>query len=238
MSHSSLELLVVMPAYNEAATVASVVREWFVELDHQTCDFKFLAIDDGSTDSTHQVLEELKHELGDRLEVLSHTNRGHGQSCMAGYRIAIERRIPFVFQIDSDGQSDPRYFGNFWASRDLHDVIYGRRIRSDGRRRVLASLILRVLLKVVTKADCVDANVPYRLMSTKTCASAISGIPTDMFLANVALAVVLRKNPEIHHGAIQIGFPPRRGGEPSVPLRKFAGRALELLGQMKRAGIC
>lgn len=226
-----------MPVFNEQASISGVVRDWFTSLASHVGEFTLLAINDGSTDDTESILTALHEKLGPRLEILSRPNRGHGQSCIEGYRIAIERNIPYILQIDSDGQSDPRHFPEFWNLRDPNDVIYGKRTRRDGFRRILASTVLRILLRTIVKADCVDANVPYRLMKTRACADAIRAVPSDVFLANIALAVLLRKNPTIRQGQVPIGFPPRHGGEPSVPFTKFASKAAELFAQLKKAGI-
>jgi dolichol-phosphate mannosyltransferase len=231
------ELLVVMPVFNEQASVETVVREWIAMLGSVTPGFRILAIDDGSTDNTARILGDLQNEFGEQLEWLRRPNRGHGQTCVEGYRVALDRRIPFVFQIDSDGQSDPRYFAEFWTRRNDFDVIYGKRTRQDGLRRIAASLILRSALLMFARVDCVDANVPYRLMNAKACASAIHAIPDDIFLANVALAVALRKSTTVRHGFVPIGFPARHGGEPSVPFLKFASKGIELFAQLKKAGI-
>ncbi len=231
------KLLVVMPIHNEQASVEKVTREWFAELENTVGEFTLLAIDDGSTDDTPAILRVLAEHYGPRLEWISRPNRGHGQTCIQGYRIALDRGIPFLFQIDSDGQSDPKYFAEFWNQRNDFDVIYGKRNRQDGLRRVVASQVLRCCLRLFAKVDCVDANVPYRLMDTVSCAAAIRSIPEDLFLANVGLAVALGKSPSIRHGSIGIGFPPRHGGEPSVPFLKFASKAIELFAQLKKAGI-
>ena len=222
-----------MPVFNEQASVEKVIGEWFPELERTAHGFTLLAIDDGSTDATPDILKSLQAQLGPRLEWVSRENRGHGQTCIEGYRIALERGIPFVFQIDSDGQSDPRHFSEFWERRNDFDVIYGKRTRQDGFRRVMASLVLRHALRVLAKADCVDANVPYRLMNTAACSDAIRSIPPAIDLANIGLAVRLKRQPAIRHGHIDIGFPPRHGGEASVPLSKFAVKAVELFRQLK-----
>lgn len=234
---STPRLLVVMPVFNEQASIQQVVASWFAALHQTVGDFSLLALNDGSTDDTEVILQKLTAELGPRVEILSRANRGHGQTCLQGYRLAVERRIPYILQIDSDGQSDPSYFPNFWANRERFDVIYGKRSRKDGIRRVVASRVLKALLRYHTKADCVDANVPYRLMNTPACTAAIQAIPSDFDLANVALAVILRKNPMIRHGEVPIGFPPRLGGEPSVPFLKFAVKARELFQQLASSGI-
>lgn len=226
-----------MPVFNEEEAISQVVRAWFAILDQTVSNFTLLAINDGSTDDTEARLEELRLDLGERVEIHSRPNRGHGQSCIEGYRIALDRNIPFILQIDSDGQSDPQYFPRFWDQRAQFAVIYGKRDRHDGIRRIIASNVLRVLLLLLAKADCVDANVPYRLMDAAPCATAIRGIPGDIFLANIALAVVLKKDSSIRHGCIPIGFPPRAGGEPSVPFSKFAAKGLELFRQLHQSGI-
>ncbi len=226
-----------MPVFNEQVAINQVMRAWFTMLDEKVGDFTLLVLNDGSTDGTQEQLDKLATELGSRLEIVTHPNRGHGQSCIAGYKIGLDRNIPFILQVDSDGQSDPSYFSDFWALRDRFDVIYGKRKRNDGARRVLASIVLRLLLRLVARVDCVDANVPYRLMNSRACASAILAIPQDVFLANVALAVVLKKDAAIRHGSSPIGFPPRMGGEPSVPFSKFAAKGLELFRQLAKAEI-
>ena len=185
MISSPSQLLVVLPVFNEQEVISTVIREWFGVLDSEVVDFTILAIDDGSTDTTLKSLESLESDLGERLEIISRPNRGHGQSCIEGYRIAIDRKIPFILQIDSDGQSDPKHFPDFWNRREHHDVIYGKRSRHDGARRIFASAVLRLMLRLFAGADCGDANVPYRLMDTHACADSIRSVPADIFLANV-----------------------------------------------------
>jgi dolichol-phosphate mannosyltransferase len=234
MPDTKPELLVVMPVYNEEASIAKVVGDWFAEMDKIVENFVILAIDDGSTDETPKILKQLRRSLGVRLDVISRPNKGHGQSCLQGYRVACSRKIPYVLQIDSDGQCDPSYFCGFWDKRTEFDVIYGRRTREDGLRRIIASRFLRSMLYQLFDANCVDPNVPYRLMSTAKCAKTFERIPPDFALANVALALLLRKDAHVRHGDVPIRFLERYGGEPSVPFYKFAVKALELFRQLRR----
>jgi len=229
------EIILVMPVYNEQASVRKVVMEWFQEIENWTEQFVFLAINDGSTDGTALILKRLEQQLGERFQVLHNKNQGHGQSCLEGYRIACERGIPYVFQIDSDGQCDPQYFFKFWRQREKCDVIYGsRKRRDDGWRRVVASMVLRLTLLAITRSNCIDANVPYRLMRTTHLAPKVKRVANDFFLANVALAVLLRRDKSWRQGVVPIHFRERYGGEPSVRLAKFGQKAMELTSQLKR----
>jgi dolichol-phosphate mannosyltransferase len=234
---STPDLAIILPVYNEQASVRKVVLEWFQEIENWTENFAFLCLNDGSTDDTLKILARLRDQLGPRLEILTHTNRGHGQTCLVGYRLACEENIPNVLQIDSDGQCDPQYFFRFWRLREKFDVIYGFRTkRDDGWRRVLASLILKTVLLTTQRAHCADANVPYRLIRTEKLLPILDRIPSDFFLANVALAVLLKKSRWNHHH-IPIRFRERYGGEPSVKLGKFSEKAVQLVTQLSKIKI-
>ena len=229
------ELLVVMPVYNEQASARKVVTEFFTEIQNWTEDFVFLALDDGSTDETPRILQRLRDQLGDRFEIIRHANRGHGQTCLAGYRIAAERGIPHVLQIDSDGQCDPQYFFRFWRLRNQADAIYGLRTRrDDGARRMIASMVVRLLLLGVFRVVCLDSNVPYRLLRTEKVRPWLDRIPTDFSLANIGLAILMRMDPTCRHAYVPIHFRPRYGGEPSVGLSRFGQKAFELHRNIKK----
>ena len=91
--------LAVVPAYNEEATVASVVREL---KEHQP-RFDVLVVDDGSTDATRRVAEG----AGARVLPLPF-NLGIGGAVQAGFAYAREHDYAYMVQVDGDGQHDPR----------------------------------------------------------------------------------------------------------------------------------
>ena len=229
------ELLIVMPVFNEEGCVESVLQEWTREFDRSGIDFCLLLIDDGSTDGTPAILERWVREHGaGRAEIISRANRGHGQTCLEGYRRACGQGVPWVFQIDSDGQCEPSYFPALWEQRRGHEVVYGRRARRrDGWKRVLASALVRKVVKLATGADCIDANVPYRLMSTTNLLPLVDSIPGNFDLANIALAVQIQRA-GWRETSVPIVFRPRAGGEPSVPLSRFARKAFELFFQLRQ----
>lgn len=227
------ELMVVIPVFNEEQCIDSVLREWTGELDRSGIDYGLLLLDDGSTDHSPAILEEWQRKSSaGRVETMRHANKGHGQTCLEGYRIACQRGVPWVFQIDSDGQCDPAYFSALWGQRVTHDVVYGHRTkRRDGWRRVMASSLVRLVVRAASGADCIDANVPYRLMRTANLSTLVDSIPPDFDLANIALAVQI-KRAGWRECAVPIIFRSRAGGEPSVPLTRFAVKARELFGQL------
>ncbi len=228
------ELLVVVPVYNEEQCIDLVLSEWIEELNRSGIDYGLLLLDDGSTDRTPAIIAQwLKGRANNCLEVVRQSNRGHGQTCLEGYRVVCDRKIPWVLQIDSDGQCDPAYFSAVWAKRNEHDVVYGHRSeRRDGWKRVLASALVKIVVKVSSGADCIDANVPYRMMRTQNLRPLVNSIPSDFDLANIALSVQL-KRAGWRECSVNIVFRPRAGGEPSVPLSRFVRKAFELIAELR-----
>lgn len=245
MPESGELLYVVMPAYNECATVAAVVREWAQVFDALSLRWVLLALDDGSKDDTLAVLEALRAELPN-LEVVAKPNSGHGQTCIEGYRLALARGADWVFQIDSDGQCDPRYFAALWRGREQHPVVFGRRRhRDDGEARRVISWMCTLATRAITGVAVHDPNVPYRLMRADVLSHAVVEFPGDFKLANVLLSVVLQKALAERLGFVEIGFRERAGGQPSVKWTQFAGEGVKLCRELvatrgfaaRRAGV-
>jgi dolichol-phosphate mannosyltransferase len=228
-----LELAVIIPVYNERDSIQKVIQEWIQELEKWCQHFIIVAINDGSHDDSLAILRQLQNKIEKRLHVISRPNRGHGQTCLEGYQHAARLGADYVFQIDSDGQCDPRYFSHFWHARDKSLVVSGiRTSRDDGWQRVVISKTLRSMLRLAFRVNCPDANVPYRLMQTDAIQNVVKQIPDDFHLANVALAVLLKRDKSITHTFIPIGFRQRYGGEPSVKPRLFGRKAIELYREM------
>ncbi len=93
-------LLILVPAYNEAAAIGQVVREVREVLP----DTPVLVLDDCSFDAT----AEIAREAGASVLPLPH-HLGLGGAVQAGYKLAYELGYQYVIRIDGDGQHDPRY---------------------------------------------------------------------------------------------------------------------------------
>ena len=99
MMHSPAKRLVVVPAYNEAATVGHVVHS--IRRDCPRADI--LVIDDGSTDGT------LRRAVAAGAQVLRHPfNLGIGGAVQSGFVYALDNGYDSMVQVDGDGQHDPR----------------------------------------------------------------------------------------------------------------------------------
>jgi dolichol-phosphate mannosyltransferase len=224
-----------MPVYNEQDSIGKVIHEWMDVLNNWCKDFVMLAIDDGSHDRSLETLRQLQVSFGSRLLVKTRPNRGHGQTCLEGYRHGSMMGARYLFQIDSDGQCDPRYFYSLWHMREQFTVVYGvRKRRDDGWMRFIVSKTLRLMLLFVFGVNCPDSNVPYRLMNTDAVMWAVDRIPKDFYLANVAIAVLLARDKSCSHGFIPTGFRKRYGGETSIKPSLFGRKAVELYRDIRK----
>lgn len=229
------KLAIVVPVFNEERCIENVLWEWQPTIIQTEPSYCFLLFDDGSTDRSLALMERwAAQQKPGTCRIISRPNRGHGQTCLEGYRAACDLGAEWVLQIDSDGQCDPKFFRELWAKRAGHGVVYGKRVkRMDGWKRIVAGMLVRSVVRFASGADCVDANAPYRLMRTQSLRPLVDSIPSDFDLANIALAVQI-KRVGWREASAPIVFRPRTAGEPSVPLSRFARKARELLSQLWR----
>lgn len=117
-----MKTLVVVPAYNEATTIETVLRA--MQGVHDV-----VVIDDGSTDSTGEVAR-----ASGALTLRHVVNRGLGAALRTGFAYALSRGDTYdaVITLDADGQHNPAEIGNFIAALDAGaEVVIGRREFSD-----------------------------------------------------------------------------------------------------------
>jgi len=224
-------LWIIMPVYNEQEAIEKVIHEWIPTIERLNINYVFCILNDGSKDTTLEKIYALKNYFP-KIKIINKENSGHGQTCILGYRIAIENGADWIFQIDSDGQCDAQYFEKFIAFTDEFKNIYGvRKIRDDGIKRVVISRFVVVFTFLATGKWIVDANVPYRLMHTDIVSQFVNKIPEDFHLANIFVAVGCAKYSKIKW--VPIRFRDRMGGSPSVKTFTFVKHGLKLFKQLR-----
>lgn len=213
-------IYVVMPAYNEEENIEAVVKQWYPVLLGKDERSRMIIADSGSTDGTHQLLLGLQREYP-QLEIMTDCEKQHGPKLIALYRKAIADGIDYIFQTDSDGQTDPREFNAFWDERVLFDGIFGNRtVRGDGKSRAFVEKVVCFLLRLYFGVRVPDANAPFRLMKTEVVAKYIDRLPADYNIPNIMMTTFFSR----YHEKIrfqEITFRPRQGGVNSVDFKKI-----------------
>lgn len=217
------KIFFVMPAYNEEENIDAVISQWYPlveKLNNQGVDATLCIANDGSKDKTYKRMLELK-ESRPFFEAIDKPNSGHGSTVLFLYKHAIKNNASFIFQTDSDGQTDPDEFWQFWEDRNNYDLLIGHRNhREDGFSRKVVTKVLKTVVYLTFGVSVVDANTPFRLMRVESIKSILNVIPKDFFLSNVALsAIAVKKGLKIKWAPIT--FRPRQGGVNSINLKRI-----------------
>jgi dolichol-phosphate mannosyltransferase len=150
---------VVIPTYNEAATVERIVCAATAELDRLVPgDYRVLVVDDNSPDGTGAIADRLAAELPG-VEVLHRPAKsGLGHAYLAGFARALADGCDLVVEMDADFSHDPKYLGDLLAAARTADLVLGSRyvpgggVRNWGLLRRLVSrgggLYARMILRV------------------------------------------------------------------------------------------
>jgi glycosyltransferase involved in cell wall biosynthesis len=159
-------LSVVVPCYNEEATVAALIERvlaspWTAEV---------VVVDDGSTDGSRKVLSELVEQPGyERVRVFDQGhNQGKGAALRRGFR---EATADYVIVQDADLEYDPAEYGGLVQPLvdDQADVVYGSRFHSSHPHRVLyfwhylGNKFLTLLSNMFTNLNLTDMETCYKV---------------------------------------------------------------------------
>jgi len=155
-SRAGVMIAVVIPCFNEAArldvaTVGAAIDE--------RPDWRFLFVDDGSTDNTDKVLETIRAPRQARVSVIaSALNRGKGEAVRCGMLAAIEGSADVVAYMDADVSAPFCELDRLVArlqAEDRLDVVLGSRVRllgTDVRRAPLRHFVGRIYGTVASLA--------------------------------------------------------------------------------------
>lgn len=214
------KLYIVIPAYNEEENIEAVIKEWYPIVERIGNGSRLVIIDDGSKDSTYSIMKNYADDL-EAFEPLTKPNGGHGATVLYGYKYAVDIGADYVFQTDSDGQTVPEEFWQFWEDRHNWDMIIGQRKgRQDGFSRVLVTKTLKFVLWLSFRVRLKDANTPFRLMKADVLKEQLGLIPDGYNLSNVLISVIYaRKGLKVRY--IPITFRPRQGGVNSINMKRI-----------------
>lgn len=227
-------LYIVMPAYNEEGNIDAVIRDWYPVVERHSGEGKsrLVIVNDGSKDST---LEKARSLMADRplLEVLDKPNSGHGPTVIFAYDHAIKAGADYIFQTDSDGQTNPAEFEQFWEERNAYDAVIGSRAaRQDGASRKFVEQTLLIILRMIFGVRVPDSKAPFRLMKRELLEKYLKRMPADFNLPNVMLTTYFAYYQETVK-FIEITFKPRQAGTNSINIKRIVKIGWKALGDFK-----
>jgi len=226
------ELSVIFPIYNEQETIQETLLEWRDTLDKLQINYEIILAEDGSTDNTKNILNDLLINNKDLfVSNIEDKKRGYANAIQSSVKIA---KGKYILNVDSDGQCDPKDFINFWEKRDLleNGIIIGHRFnRKDSLQRLLMSRFFLILHRILFFSKIKDPSCPYVLSKNDffiTINSYLNFMVEGFWWGFIAIC--LKKNIQIHQ--IKINHRLRLSGKtnvfhlnkiPSIALRNIFG---------------
>ncbi len=151
------DLSIVVPVYNERATLETLVEECTAALATLGLAWELIFVDDGSTDGTFAAIDAIRaHEPRVRALRLR-TNVGKSAALAVGFRAARGARL---VTMDGDLQDDPREIPRLLAALDEGaDLVTGwKTARQDAATRVVASRVFNFLSRLASGIALHDVN--------------------------------------------------------------------------------
>lgn len=165
------KLSIIIPTYNEAHTIASIVKQ--VQAIRLGLSLELIIVDDASTDRTRAIIEDIRTEGSLNIRVVIHEkNQGKGAAIRTGLAHATGEII--LIQ-DADLEYDPRDYPALLEPilEDRAEVVFGNRFHG-GPHRVLyfwhyvANRFLTLLTNIVTGLNLTDMEVGYKVFHADT----------------------------------------------------------------------
>lgn len=221
-----MRLSIVVPCFNEEGNVARVVDQAAEVGRSVASELEIVVVDDGSTDDTASILDDLRERVPE-LEVVRHPrNRGYGAALRSGLA---RSRMDHLLLTDGDGQFDLAELAEAVHLLREHDVVAGYRVRrSDGwwRRlwgRTWTTLVNRVFGLRVRDANCAFKLVPQSLVRSSELKSDGALISAELLAEARHLNLSIAEFPVTH-------YPRTTGRQTGASLPVIATAFRELAG--------
>lgn len=201
-------LSVFFPCLNDGESIPDLLERTYKILPKVTNDFEVIIIDDGSTDETPQILEELRTKYKNLRVIRNNKPSGYGGVLKIGLESA---KKEWVFYTDGDGQYDPGELTKMVSEFDENtDVINGYKIsRGDNLfRNSLGSLYNRIL-HIFYSLPIRDVDCDFRLIRK----SKLNEIKLSSNSGAICLELVMKlKNRGANFSEVPVRHFPRRHG--------------------------
>lgn len=227
------KLSLVLPAHNEAENIETVVNRALEVLPQVAPSVEIIVVNDGSRDSTGEIIDRLSAADARVVAVHHPVNQGYGAALTSGFRAATGSAVMFM---DSDQQFDIADITYLWPYVPFYDIVAGYRIqRRDPFYRKLYGKMFGVVVWTLFGVRLKDTDCAFKIISDDL----LSDMPltTPGALINTEmLARSMRRGATI----VQVGVNhyPRHagessGGSPRVVLRAM-GETVRLWFRLRR----
>ncbi|WP_028595469.1 glycosyltransferase family 2 protein [Paenibacillus assamensis] len=208
-----MKVLVIIPAYNEEATIHHVIDE----LRNYMPEVDVVVINDGSTDRTAEIAER----AGAKVFTVPY-NVGIGGGMQIGYMYAHRMNYDYAVQMDADGQHCASDLPKLIEHAKHHDLVIGSRYVEEtsyqsSKMRRIGMIFFSNIITWITKQRITDTTSGYRVANRRVIALYSSYYPTD-YPEVESIVYLKRKGCRISEVSTEMRA--RLGGNSSItPLR-------------------
>ncbi len=215
----TVDVSVVIPAYNEEAVIGACLDELAASMRiMEQGTYEVIVVDDGSTDRTFDVLKEKKQAMGELVVLRFDANCGQTAAFDAGFKAA---RGSAVVTMDADMQNDPADIPNLLKHLERCDVVCGvRRKRRDPFVRRASSRIANCVRNWLTGEQIRDVGCSLRAFR----AEAIRGL--KLYDGMHRFLPTLLKLDGRTVAEVPVNHRPRKGGRTKYGIRNRLFRGL------------
>ena len=128
----NIDLTVLVPVFNEEAIIDSAIRKVCTRLEQSNINFELLLVDDGSTDSTRNVILEAQKKFKQIRLIHYYPNAGRGTALRKGF---LEAAGDIVISIDSDLSYNESHIVTYYQHMQKHpetDMVLGSAYMKGG----------------------------------------------------------------------------------------------------------
>jgi glycosyltransferase involved in cell wall biosynthesis len=215
MALNSMNISVVLPILNEGQIIHKTIVRLVAKMEKTASKFEVLAVNDGSTDNTRNVLEKL-HSKDTRIKVINHKgNKGYGAALKTGVRKA---KFDWIFFMDSDLQFDVAEIKKFIPYHADYDFIIGyREGRADPLKRIYISKMYNYIVSFLFDIHITDIDCAFKLMR-KSAIQQLGVLPNSFFVSTTLLVKAVRAKMRLKE--IPVKHLPRTKGVSTVTLHQ------------------
>lgn len=197
------------PVYNEEDNVGELINEANNILSEITDDYEVIIVNDGSTDKTEKIVDDLARE-GKALHIKHSINRGYGEALISGFKKA---KKDLIFFTDGDLQFDISEIKKFIDRIEENSVVIGyRKNRQDNFVRKINTWFWKQLVKYMYGLNVKDIDCAFKLFKKE----ALNDINLGSSGAVVSTELLIKlKNKGYKLIELPVSHYPRKSGKAS-----------------------
>ncbi len=213
---TNLSISVVLPAHNEAENIRITVENCIAYLEQNVLDYEVVVVNDGSTDYTQKIVEELQ-STNSKVVLVNHTvNMGYGSALRSGFDKA---SCEYIFFMDSDGQFDINDLDRLIPLVSAKDVVIGyREDRADSFIRSLNAWLYGLYIYLTFGLKVRDMDCAFKVFPKKAYQD-IRPIKSSGALFSAEFLIKLKRNGLILKEVPVRHFPRRFGTQSGANIK-------------------